>query len=98
MSEFEQQVAIGFTPSAAAIEADVSAPLCNKCENENIYDRSPESCRDCARIRLQAAYAADAPRVAAAIEMAYTSGRLDGQGAGSGPAYADALAALRGDT
>lgn len=37
-----------------AIDADLSAGLCQKCQNDDIYERSPEACRECARLRVTA--------------------------------------------
>lgn len=38
----------------AMIAADLKAPLCAKCEADDIYERSPESCAECAANRIDA--------------------------------------------
>lgn len=43
------------------IAADLKAPYCSTCADMDVYDRSPETCHECARIRLRAALTALLP-------------------------------------
>src|SRR6478736_5008611 len=54
----ERQRLLSLTEEAvveAAVDADRGAPLCAKCDVDDIYQRSPENCIECARLRIRAA-------------------------------------------
>ncbi len=69
----------------AARKADLGAPLCRKCEDMDVYDRSPESCGACAEIRVKAVIAS--LNIEAAIQKAVETEREEIAQALEGKSY-----------
>jgi len=69
---------VKWEPTPLEVNADLRAPMCVRCEDMDIYDRSPESCPECAANRL----ALVGPMIAARAlrEAAATANALVGNG------------------
>ena len=82
MSDFTEQIRAAWQPSEAAIEAFCAARY--KGWWETAPERQREMVRKDARHDCYAAYAADAPRIAAALEEAHLQGLLESDGRSEG--------------